>query len=123
MLLATTSSGTAHDLPGVEVKREIVRLQGYRNEPPEGLQTQRQMVLSILGEEHTFHVVDWRRFRLTDEDPRGAADPSGFTLQAERGVLVKIASARPEQRMTILGERRANGTDIFVLAVDFCPPE
>jgi hypothetical protein len=123
LVLAGASPVTAHDLPGREGKREIVRLQGYRNVLPEGLQAQREMVLSILGEEHKFQVVDWRRFRLTDEDPQDQTDPTRFTLQAERAVLVKIASARPEQRVTILGERRATSSDIFVLALDLCPPE
>lgn len=122
-ILVAASSAMAHDLPGNETKREIVRLQGYRNELPAGMRAQREMTLTIFGEEHKFYVVDWRRFRLTDEPPPGDTDPSHFTLQAKRAVLNEIAHARAGQRVTILGERRANGTDIFVLALDLCPSE
>jgi hypothetical protein len=121
--LVAASSGTAHDLSAREGKREIVRLQGYREKLPPGLRTQRELVLSILGVEHKFHLTDWRRFRLTDDQPPEETEPAKFGLQAERSVLVKIAGARPEQRVTILGERRATSSDIFVLAVDLCPAE
>jgi len=123
VFLAAASGGLAHVLPGAEGNREIVRLQGYREKLPPGQQTRGEIVLSILGEDHEFHLTDWRRFRLTDEEAPGETDPSRFSLQAERAVLVKITGARPEQRVTILGERRLNGPDIFVLALDLCPPE
>ena len=122
MCLLVASSGAAH-VKARTGSREIVRLQGYREVLPPDLKAQREVVLSILGEDHKFYVTDWRRFSLTDEELPGETERSRFALQAERAVLVKIAGARPEQRVTILGERRPNGSDIFVLAFDLCPSE
>jgi len=123
MLLISAASGLAHDLPAREVDREIVRLQGYRDELPDGARAEREVVLSILGEEHKFYLTDYRRFRLTVKGAEKGDDSGPFAVQGERSVLVKIANARPGQRVTILGEQRASGADIFVLALDLCPPE
>ena len=123
VLLIAASSGQAHDLPAREANREIVRLQGYREKLPSGVKAQREVVLSIFGEEHKFYLTDWRRFRLTDEKPPEETDRMRFDLQAKRAVLAKIAGARPDQLVTILGERRTTGSDIFILALDLCPPE
>lgn len=124
LVLSAAPSGMAHDLPGHETDREIVRLQGYRAEAPDGVEAVRAVVLSILGEQQTFYLTDFRRFRLTDEKaPQTDKDRGPFAIQGERGALVKIANARPGQRVTILGERRATSPDIFLLALDFCPPE
>lgn len=123
LCLGMAASGAAHDLPGRDGKREFVRLQGYRTEAPSGLQLQREVVLSILGEEHEFYLTDWRRFRLAGDEPPEETERARFDLQAKRAVLLKVASARPDQRVTILGERRETGSDIFVLALDLCPPE
>lgn len=124
IVLVVASSSMAHNLPEHETNREIVRLQGYRETAPTGVEPGRMVILSIFGEQKKFHLTDFRRFRLTDEtDPAKDDDRGPFVIQGNRGVLAKIANARPEQRVTILGERRAGGSDIFVLALDLCPPE
>jgi hypothetical protein len=75
-------------------------------------------VLGILGVDHRFHLT---QRQVLGNETAAPALPARLLLQGDREILVKIAAARPEQRVTILGERRSGGVDLFLLATDFCP--
>jgi hypothetical protein len=82
----------------------------------------REVTFLVLGQQLRFAATEWRSFAFFD--PAGAptpAEPAQLTLQGERPVLHRIASARPDQRITILAERRPGSPDMFVLTVDLCP--
>ncbi len=42
-------------------------------------------------------------------------------LVGDRAVLRRVITARPDQVVTILAERRPGSSDLFVLSVDRCP--
>jgi hypothetical protein len=123
LLLAVclAASAAAHG-PEPKVGREIVRLQGYRETPPPGLEIAAVTVLSILGKEHRFHLTARQTFRLAEEEAAAPGLEDRLVLQGERETLYRIAAARPDQRVTILADHRRGGRDLFVLAVDLCPP-
>ncbi|MCW5890786.1 MAG: hypothetical protein KIT14_09560 [bacterium] len=102
--------------------REIVRLQGHRSAgaaADAGGAT--ALVVSALGTDHPFAVSDLRTFGFaeqTNDDTVGQK----VVLQGSRELLSRFANARPEQTVTILAERRSGSSDLFLLALDLCPP-
>jgi len=121
--LCAAAPVSAHNVMPQSV-RELVRLQGYRSSKPDGLQVQRQLTLSVLGEDQPFFAAEWRVFGFNERGAGAApAEPDRYTLQGERAVLARFAAARPEQRITVLAERRPGATDLFILTLDLCPSE
>lgn len=102
--------------------RELVRLQGYRAAAPEGIEIAAEVVLSILGKDHRFHLTTRQSFRSTDRQ-EGTASRDRWVLQGDREMLARVAAARPNQRVTMLADHRPGSSDLFLLTVDFCPPE
>ena len=110
----------AHEPPKVAV-RELVRLQGQRRadgDAPTG-----RMTLRAQGVEQPFATTDRRAFALTAEGAEAPKVEDRYTLQGPRPLLARFTDARPDQTVTILAERRPGGSDLFVLAIDLCPPK
>jgi hypothetical protein len=81
-------------------------------------------VFVVLGQQVRFAATEWRTFAFSDSvPPSPRTDPAQLALQGERPLLHSITAARPDQRITLLAERRQGSGDLFVLAVDLCPPE
>ena len=122
-LLALSNPAAAHDQPPAPM-RELVRIQGYRTPPPAGVSVARQVTLIVLGESIAFAANEWRSFAYHDPLPDPTpTETKPFILQGDRPLLRRLSTARPDQQVTILAERRAGMADLFVLAVDRCPPE
>jgi hypothetical protein len=112
----------AHDVAPQPV-RELLRIQGFKAPAPAGVTVDREVALVVLGQSVRFAATDWRTFAFFD--PKAAptpAEPPQVMLQGERALLHSIVAARPDQRVTILAERRPGSVDAFVLTVDLCPP-
>jgi hypothetical protein len=120
-VLLVPATAPAHS-PSANAARELLRVQGTRAAAPRGAAVVREVVFVVLGTEHRFHATDWRRFSLGDVDGAPPAERDRLTLQGKRETLVRFASAAPEQVVTLLAERRPGGADLFVLALDLCPP-
>jgi len=121
LLLAAAPAG-GHDAAPT-VLRELVRLQGYRAPAPAGVAVQRELTVVVLGQPLRFAAQEWRRFGLSEEAAAPEVEPTAVTLQGERTLLRRVATARDGQQVTILAERRSGRADLFVLAVDRCPHE
>lgn len=120
LLLCSAATVWAH-VPETKPDREIVRMQGYLSRPPASVTLVGEMVLNVLGADHPFFLTAWQPFSLrTEGEP--SPFPARLALQGERSDLAKVGAARAEQRVTILGERHPGAPDLFLLAVDFCPP-
>src|SRR5262245_60940636 len=110
--------GLAHQ-PMPAADREIVRLQGHRRadgDAPAG-----RLQLSAQGAVHPFAATARDVYGLSSAEPGKLAD--SYTLQGPRPLLARFAGARPDQLITILAEHRPAGSDLFVLAIDLCPPQ
>jgi hypothetical protein len=130
------ASAEAHDTPRTAM-RELVRLQGFAEAPKAdaadgaGAAGESEagasgaaggFVLVVHGREIPFEVVDRQVFRAVASAGRPSEpEPQKLVLQGERALLARIGSARPDQKVTILGERRPGGDELFVAAVDRCP--
>ena len=102
----------------------MVRIQGYRSPAPQGIQIAREVTFDVFGRQIPFAVTEWRSFAFHDPKAKPTpAEPTLIILQGERPLLHSITSARPQQRITILAERRPGSPDVFVLTVDLCPAE
>lgn len=113
----------AHDI-APEPVRELVRIQGYRSPAPQGVQIAREVTFDVFGRQIPFAVTEWRSFAFHDPKAKPTpAEPTLILLQGERPLLHSITAARPQQRITILAERRPGSPDVFVLTVDRCPAE
>jgi len=111
----------AHDLAPKSV-RELVRAQGYKAPAPQGTVAAREIDVVVLGRQLRFVATEWRTFTTAEKAPPSPRpEPSRVALQGERPLLHRVTSARPDQRITILAERRPGSSDLFVLAVDLCP--
>jgi hypothetical protein len=99
-------------------------MQGYRAPAPQGVQVARQVTFDVSGRQMPFAATEWRSFAFNDPKAKPTpVEPTLILLQGERPLLHRITAARPEQRITILAERRPGSPDVFVLAVDLCPAE
>jgi hypothetical protein len=113
----------AHEIAPQPV-RELVRIQGYRAPAPQGIQIAREVTFNVLGRQIPFTATEWRSFAFHDPKAKPTpAEPTLIRLQGERHLLHRITSARTEQRVTILADRRPGSADVFVLTVDLCPSE
>lgn len=101
-------------------KREIVRLQGMVR--PDGDAPAGRLTLLALGADHAFAATDRRTFSLGADEP-AAPNADRYALQGPREMLARFAAARPDQTVTILAEHHPGSKDLFVLAVDLCPPQ
>jgi len=104
--------------------REILRAQGYLGKPPAGAPALRTVELAVLGETRHLHATEWRRYAAEENrEPVEIEEPARITVQGARADLQRLKKARPEQRVTLLAERRAGSTDLFLLGLDLCPPD
>lgn len=117
LVLALATAAIAHPPPRTTV-REIVRIQGHRGDGP------RRFTLVALGTERPFAVSDFRTLGLAEGDrPAEPALPDKpLALQGSREDLARFVAARPEQTVTILAEHRPGSADLFLIALDLCPP-
>ena len=89
---------------------------------PKDAQVSREVALTALGQSLKFAVTEWRSFMFRDPNTKPTPnEPSQITLQGDRPLLHRVTSARPDQQITILAERRPGSSDAFVLTVDLCP--
>jgi hypothetical protein len=124
-LALVASDAAAHKPPRVTA-RELVRLAGsFASAASGGEAGAPSMLVTVQGRERAFRTSDWRVFALVSEEARDAPvpAPARLTLQGPRELLARLASARAEQRVAVLGERRPGGGEVFVLALDLCPAE
>jgi hypothetical protein len=120
--VATAGVADAHKQSAPNV-REFVRVQGYRGQQPIKVPVVRTVELLVLGQQHPFQATTWRRFNLDNTADLSSEEvATQFTLQGDRATLQRFSTARPEQLVTILAERRPGSRDLFVLALDLCPP-
>jgi hypothetical protein len=126
VILAAATTVLAHEPPRPKL-REIVLIQGYREAAPANTPIVRTLELVVLGEPHQLHATEWRQFRLDDKTDAPSTDaaerPARLTLQGDRPTLRRFGKARPEQLVTVLAERRFGSADLFVVALDLCPPD
>ncbi len=115
-----STAASAHPADRV-TKRELVRVQGYKT-PPAGAKIVRELVLAVFGTDVRLHATDWQRYSLDSTATETPPELPRLMLQGERDVLDAFASARPDQRITILAEHRPGSDDLFILALDLCPP-
>ena len=119
LVLAAAPAG-AHN-PEPKIDREIVRLQGYRGARPAEANVVAEIAMNVFGVEHKFYATDWQQYGFSAEARGGQPAPARLMLQGDRAALARVGDARPEQRVTILAERRPTSSDLFILAVDLCP--
>ena len=74
----------------------------------------------MFAEHYLVRVTAWQVFSVT-EDVAAAGPPAELRLHGDREELAKLA-AMSNRRVTILGERRPSSTEVFLLALDACPP-
>ena len=110
--------GGAHDPPRV-VSREIVWLKGQRRGA--GVAPAGRMTVHAQGVDHDFAAVEREVYGLTDAGAPAPSVPDRVALQGPRELLARFVAAGPSQTITILGERRTGGGDVFVLHLDVCP--
>jgi hypothetical protein len=120
-LLAVLVAGraSAHDITSHAV-RELVRIQGQLGTatvPPNG----RQVTFVIRGQRLPFTATEWRIFAFADDTTLKQPEAPEPELVGDRPLLRRVITARPDQLITILAERRPGSSDLFVLAVDRCP--
>jgi hypothetical protein len=122
VLLLTAVSGrraAAHDIVSHAV-RELVRIQGQvgtATPPPNG----RQVTFTVRGQRLPFTASEWRVFAFADDVTVQQPEVPEPELVGDRALLRRVITARPDQLVTILAERRPGASDLFVLTVDRCP--
>ncbi len=118
-LLLAAGAGRAHPPPPPLQARELIRLQGHRR--PGGAAPAGRLELTALGRAHVFAATVRAAYSLTAAEATTPA--TRYTLQGPRPLLARFADARPDQLVTILAEHRAGSVDLFLLALDLCPPQ
>lgn len=118
-VVGSARPASAHEL-APRVVREIVRLQGYVGDLPDGVEPRGELSLQVFAERYDVRVTDWQVFGVTENAPAGSP-PSELRLQGDRAQLGLLASVA-DRRITLLGERRPGSSEIFLLALDVCPP-
>lgn len=119
VLLLAAGAAPAHDIVSHAV-RELVRIQGQVGTaaiPSTG----RQVTFVVLGQRLPFAASEWRVFAFADDETVKKPEAPEPQLVGDRGLLRRVSTARPDQRVTIFAERRPGSADLFVLAVDRCP--
>ena len=118
-VLASAGVALAHNITSHAV-RELVRIQGHlgtATPAPNG----RQLTFTIRGQRIPFTADDWRVFAFADDETVKQPEVPEPELVGDRPLLRQVITARPEQLITILAERRPGSSDLFVLTVDRCP--
>ncbi len=111
----------AHETPRTAI-RELVRLQGYVVPPGEAVDGE-TLTVAVGGRDLRMRLVDRQVFIAVGAAGRGTtSEPARLVIRGERALLARLGDAGPRQRVTLLGERRPGGSDLFVAAVDLCPP-
>jgi hypothetical protein len=84
----------------------------------------REVTFDVFGRRISFAATEWRSFAFRDPKAKPTpSEPTLILLQGERPLLHGFTAARPDQRVTILADRRPGSADLFVLTVDLCPSE
>jgi hypothetical protein len=115
------AASRAHE-PSRMRTREIVRLAGWFGTPPAGANVVREVAVTAQGKARTLHATDWQVYALVAEQKEQVAPaPESVVLQGARADVAAVAGARPDQRVSILAERRPGVGELFLLAVELCP--
>jgi len=122
LLLALLPDGVRAHEPSRMRTREIVRLAGWFAPPPDGTAAVRTVKIRAQGKERTLHATAWEVYALVaDQQEQVATAPDDVSLQGSRADLGAVAGARPEQRVSLLAERRPGTAELFLLSVELCP--
>ncbi|HEY8513920.1 MAG TPA: hypothetical protein VIS07_00230 [Candidatus Binatia bacterium] len=123
LALALVAGEAAAHKPSRVTSRELVRVVGHFADAPVGEEKAQPIAITVQGRERAFQASEWRVFALVSEETTAEPPPAPakLTLQGARDVLARLAGARAEQRVVLLGERRPGGAELFVLAADLCP--
>ncbi len=79
-------------------------------------------MLRAQGVDQPFAATERQAYALIEnEEAPKVADR--YTLQGPRELLGQFSAARPNQTVTILAEHRPGSSDLFLLALDLCPPK
>ena len=119
LALVLAAPAAAHNVASHAV-RELVRIQGQlgtATPPPNG----RQLTFTVRGQRLPFTASEWRVFAFADDETVKQPEAPEPELVGDRSVLRRVITARPDQVITILAERRPGSSDLFVLSVDRCP--
>ena len=119
LALGGARAASAHDIVSHAV-RELVRIQGQLGTatvPPNG----RQLTFIVRGQRLPFTAGQWRVFAFADDTTVQQPEAPAPELVGDRALLRRVITARPDQLITILAERRPGSSDLFVLTVDRCP--
>lgn len=119
LALAGARPAPAHDVVSHAV-RELVRIQGQlgaATAPPNG----RQLTFIVRGQRLPFTANEWRVFAFADDTTVQQPEAPEPELIGDRPLLRRVITARPDQLLTILAERRPGSSSLFVLTVDRCP--
>lgn len=120
-LAVLASPVAAHETPRTAI-RELVRLQGYVVPPQETAEGE-TLTVAVHGRDLRMRVVDRQVFIAVGAAGRATtSEPPRLVIRGERALLARLSEAGPRQRVTLLGERRPGGSELFVAAVDLCPP-
>jgi hypothetical protein len=119
-LAACLGVAAAHPIQPNTPARELVRLQGHRADTAAGAGVT-TMVIAALGVDHPFAASDVRTFGFAEATSEPVPVGAHVVLQGPRDQLYKFTTARADQLVTILAERRAGGSDLFLLTIDLCP--
>ncbi len=120
VLLSDAGPAWTHDIPRTAI-RELVRLQGHVR-PQGDAASHDVMALSVNGRELSFVVGDRQVFIAVGAAGRPTQkEPVQVVVRGARELLARIAGARPNQRVTLLAERRPGSAEMFVASVDLCP--
>ncbi|MDG2304207.1 MAG: hypothetical protein P8R42_06040 [Candidatus Binatia bacterium] len=120
VVLGSVGVSAAHEVQRTAV-RELVRLQGYVR-PAKDAEAKDVIELSVNGRALPFVVGDRQVFITVGAASRPATkEPTRVVVQGMRELLSRILHATPEQRVTLLGERRPGSAELFLAAVDLCP--
>jgi len=119
--LATVAA--AHGPAAAAVTRQIVRLQGSLDARSD-VQPVRELIVVVRGEAKLFYATDWQVYAVDLSQAAAAQpkEPDRVALQGDPKLLERFATARSGQTITILAERRPGAADLFLLALDRCPP-
>ena len=102
--------------------RQVVRIAGHVGLPRTGETPVARVELQVLGRALGLSVGEWQVFAPDGVNASVGVRPEKIALQGNRAMLASVAGAREDQRVVLLGEQRPGSDDLYLLAVDLCPP-
>ena len=126
MTAGVSLPGRAEEQAHRVLEANLIRLEGYLGPPRRGAKATADLRLTHAGKEYRFQATQLRVLTGKRRSSTLAADAGAhpsFLLRGADAMVQRLDSARPGDRIVVIGYQRPESHDLLVAEITIAPPD